>query len=154
MSNEIEVVKNKVGRPLKFNNAAELDQRIKDYFDSCIKEMPVRDKEGNLVLDKYGEVVLEERMIHPFTITGLCFALNCEVETIKNYSYKDEFSESIKHAYKLCQNFAEEQMYTAKNPAGAIFALKNYGWSDKQEIDHTVTQKTITVTMLGDIDDD
>jgi hypothetical protein len=29
-------------------------------------------------------------------------------------------------------------MFTARNPAGAIFALKNYGWRDIQDINHNI----------------
>ena len=127
--NELEVVHNKVGRPLKWNNVEELQLQIDKYFDKCVE------------LEK------------PFTITGLCIALDCDRETIRDYKEKDLFSVPIKNAYRKCQQYAEEQMFTSKNPAGAIFALKNYGWSDKQEIDHTVTQKVITVDMIGSIDD-
>ena len=129
MMNEIVETKNKVGRPLKFQNVAELQSTIDGYFQSCIAED------------------------EPFTITGLCIALDCDKETIRNYKEREEFSSSINRAYKLCEHYAEKQIFKAKNPAGAIFALKNYGWSDKQEIDHTVTSKIITVDMIGSIDD-
>ena len=129
MMNELVETKNKVGRPLKFQNVAELQSKIDDYFKDCIDND------------------------EPITITGLCLTIGTSRDLLLSYSEKDEFHDTILKAKLVCQHYAEKQIFKAKNPAGAIFALKNYGWSDKQEIDHTVTSKIITVDMIGNIDD-
>ena len=127
--NEIVEVKNKVGRPLKYQTVEELQNGINKYFEEC------------------------QQSDRPLTITGLCLALGTTRELLVNYSNKEEFSNTIKIAKEKIANYVEEQCLLVKNPAGAIFLLKNHGFTDKQEIDHTVTQKVITVDMIGNIDD-
>ena len=132
----------KTGRPAKFETIEALQNAIDKYFDSCF-DMDV----------ETGKKI----QVEPFTITGLALALGTSRETLMdiengNGPYSDKsFSDAIKIAKLRCQNFAEKNMFTAKNPAGAIFALKNYGWKDKQEIDTNVSGE-ITVTLEGDLD--
>jgi hypothetical protein len=132
MSNDIELVRRDRGRPSKWNieDNDRLNKLIDGYFEEC----------------KVNSVIP--------TITGLALVLDCDMETIRTYSKNPDFSSSIKRAYNYCFNFVYNGMLTAKNPAGFIFAAKNYGMTDNQTIDHTITQRTITVTMLGDIEDD
>jgi hypothetical protein len=112
------------GRPLKFQDSNEIETKINEYFEYR------REKEM------------------PFTITGLALWLDCEVETLKSYQERDEFSASIKKAYLMCQEYAERQLYTSKNPAGPIFGLKNFGWSDTQKID---VNSTVSYQLPADI---
>lgn len=70
------------------------------------------------------------------TITWLALHLWCEIETIKNYSKKDDFSAPIKEAYLKVQRWYEERLQWT-TPTWAIFALKNFEWKDKTETDHT-----------------
>ena len=128
MSNEM--TNRKVGRPLKFPSVEELQKKIDDYFHD-------RDATGK-----------------PYTITGLALWLDASSrECLLNYQEKDDYFDTITRAKLRCQEFAESQLYTAKSSNGAIFALKNYGWSDARQVDIQNTTKTITVTMIGDIDD-
>ena len=46
---------------------------------------------------------------------------------------KKEFSYTIKRARLLIEILYEEQLQKG-SPTGAIFALKNFGWKDRQEI--------------------
>jgi len=106
----------KRGRPLKFKSVEDLEKKIDAYFAKCDEK--------------------EE----PYTITGLCLALGTYRDVLLDYENLDnrkEFSNAIKRAKLRCQNYAEQQMYLKQNPAGPIFALKNYGWRDKQEIEHS-----------------
>lgn len=105
----------------------------------------------NILIDKYMEDCKQQSIIP--TITGLALVLDCDMNTICEYSKKPEFFSSIKRAYNICFNHIYQGMLTAKNPAGYIFAAKNFGMTDTQQIDHTVTQKIITVDMIGNIDD-
>lgn len=74
------------------------------------------------------------------TITGLALHLDCEIETIKNYQERDEFSAPTKRAYLRVQNGYEKRMHEGA-PTGAIFALKNFGWKDKTEVDQNMSGK-------------
>ena len=64
----------KMGRPLKFKNAEELDKRIDEFYEYC---------------EAKGE---------PLTFERLAVFLNCERTTIYKYEQRDEFSDSIKRA--------------------------------------------------------
>lgn len=100
-----------VGRPLKFGTPEELQSKIDEYFSLCeVKEKPV-------------------------SITGLAIHLDTFRQTLCNYELKDEFVDTIKKAKQKVENFYEERL-TLPNVAGVVFALKNFDWSDKQEINH------------------
>ncbi|MEN6587864.1 MAG: terminase small subunit [Sulfuricella sp.] len=117
----------RTGRPLKFASAEQINKASEDYFQKC---------------EKSGQ---------PITITGLCLVLGTFRDVLLDYAggkydEKDrEFSNSIKRAKLRCEHYAETQAFSGKNPAGAIFALKNYGWSDKQQTEITGEVRTIMV---------
>ena len=100
------------GRPLKFETPQEILTKAKAYFDECLKND------------------------EPITITGLAIALETSRETLMNYEKRDEFFDAVKSVKLVCENYAERHLF-GKNPTGSIFALKNYGWRDKQEVEHT-----------------
>ena len=101
----------KIGRPLKFQSVKELQKQIDSYFDGC---------------EASGE---------PVTVTGLCLALDTSRETVCDYQEKDAFSDTINRAKMRCMNYAEKQLYLARSANGPIFALKNFGWTDRREVD-------------------
>ena len=40
----------------------------------------------------------------------------------------------------MCENFAEQYLYSGKNIVGAIFNLKNnYSWKDESKVTHSFT---------------
>lgn len=78
-----------------------------------------------------------------WTITGLALALDTFRSTLIDYEEKDEFYYTIKKAKEKVHNSYEKDL-RAKGRSGDIFALKNFGWSDKQEIDHTSKGEKIT----------
>ena len=109
------------GRPPFFETKEELDKKIQEYFDDC---------------DRYDQ---------PFTITGLALHLGfCSRQSLYDYEKKEEFSYSIKRAKAMVENAYEKALSTSPSATGAIFALKNFGWKDKQEHDHTTNGKDIT----------
>jgi hypothetical protein len=101
-----------VGRPLKFENAEQIRKAGYEYFDQC--------KESE----------------SPITITGLCMALGTFRVTLLQYAsgkhddVDPEFVNTIKELKQVCENYAESRLFTT-TPTGAIFALKNYDWSDR-----------------------
>lgn len=97
------------GRPLTYKNAEELEEAVKLYFDTTqIK-----------------------------TVTGLAYFLGFESrQSFYDYETRGEFSYTIKRARLFIEMGYEMQLWGTSN-AGAIFALKNFGWKDKQEVEQT-----------------
>lgn len=99
------------GQPPKYRSSEQMQTMIDDYFD------------------------VKKEQSEPFTITGLALWLGFESrQSIYDYEKHGEYSYTIKRARLRIENFAEKKLYTT-TPAGAIFALKNFGWRDKQEIE-------------------
>lgn len=98
------------GAPAKFDKAEDLQASIDDYFEEC--------KTGNV----------------GHTITGLAYHLGFESrQSFYDYEKRDEFSYTIKRA-RLAIEMAYEQKLHGNSNTGAIFALKNFGWTDRQEV--------------------
>ena len=98
------------GRPLKFQSVEEMQRKIDAYFASIPED--------------------------EWTITGLALSLDTYRDVLISYQNKDEFSNTIKRA-KEKVHCAYEKDLRRKGRSGDIFALKNFGWTDKQEIDQT-----------------
>ena len=68
------------------------------------------------------------------TWSGLALYLGFESrQSLEDYKKKDGFTYPIKKALLTIEKYYEQSI-TGKNPAGAIFALKNFGWKDRQEV--------------------
>lgn len=101
---------NKVGRPPMYKSAEELQEKFNEYLET----------ETNL------------------TVTGLALFLGFESrQSFYDYEKKEEFTYTIKRARTFIEKEYEELLRKG-NAGGAIFALKNMGWHDKQLIDHTI----------------
>lgn len=73
------------------------------------------------------------------TLTGACLFLGfCDKTTLYDYRDRPEFSHSIKRLLLFIENGYESALHN-NAVAGPIFALKNFGWRDKQE--HGFTDK-------------
>ncbi len=99
------------GRPRKFKSPRQVVQLINTYFKEC------DDKEKK------------------YTVTGLARALGITRETLLRYEDTAEFTNPIKAAKTRIEEQVEEMLLSGKSPAGPIFWLKNFGWTDKQELD-------------------
>ncbi len=107
-----------IGRTPVFNNSKELEKKIQEYF--------------------------EDDSERPLTITGLC--LYCGFESRQSFydlEKREGFSYTIKKSRLRIENAYEKNLHD-KNPTGSIFALKNLGWSDHQQITHEVTYSDIS----------
>ena len=68
------------------------------------------------------------------TITGLALHLGFESrQSVYDYEKNGLFSYTIKKARLRVENFYEENLM-GDHTAGAIFALKNFGWADNQNV--------------------
>lgn len=126
------------GRPLKFASVEEFQSAVDSYFES-IQEPRV-----------YGDNVVFE----PVTITGLALHLDTTRDLLCDYQEKDEFSDAVKKAKLRCENYAERQLYIGKSATGPIFALKNFGWSDSQDVNlggqkDNPVEANMTVTFIA-----
>lgn len=100
------------GRPLKFKTPELLQAAVDDYFNS-------------LVGSPIGA-----------TITGLAIHLGTFRDVLCDYQERDEFTNTIKAAKQRVEH-AYEQRLINQGRAGDIFALKNFGWKDKHETEHS-----------------
>lgn len=128
----------KIGRPLKYKTAEDMQKVIDKYFEDCDNyHFKTYDENGNEIY---------KHAPKPYTITGLALALDLCRQDLLNYQGKKEFHDTVKRAKQRCENYAEEQLFRQGNCAGVIFNLKNnYGYKDKQEVEAEVSQ-TIKVT--------
>lgn len=102
------------GRPKKISEVDELNNKIKKYFVEC------------------------DNKKEPYTITGLCLALDICRDTLCEYAKNEEFSDTIKKAKLRVENYLEKHLITDTGTTGIIFNLKNnFGWKDKQELEHS-----------------
>jgi len=68
---------------------------------------------------------------------------------LDEYAQRPEFLNSVKKA-KLRVEMEYEKALHSRNPSGPIFALKNFGWTDKQDVELSggVKVKTLADLML------
>ena len=100
------------GRPRKFKNKKELENALEEY-----------------------KAYLEESEKPP-TIAGLAYYTGIERQTLYNYSKKQEYFDTIKRFRDWILMNYEQEAITRGN-GGIVFLLKNYGYTDKQEVEHS-----------------
>jgi hypothetical protein len=93
-------------------------------------------------LDEYFKIT----PVEDITITGVCLHLGIVKDTFYNYAKRKEYKEMVNLARMKVEN-AYEISLRRHGRAGDIFALKNFGWTDKQEINYT---KKPTPTVIVD----
>lgn len=82
------------------------------------------------------DLYFEETSPTEVTITGLALFLGfADRQSLYDYEKNDQFSCIIKRARLRVENRYELRLNTQFS-TGAIFALKNMGWNDKQTIQH------------------
>jgi hypothetical protein len=135
---------NNKGRPPIFKTAEELQSKIDEYFESRKQETTGYDNKGMPVTK-----------MNPPSLTGLALYLGFESrQSIYDYEKNTDFSYTIKRARLKCENFIEEGLYGGEiPPAAGIFALKNFGWSDRHDIDVPSGLK-FTLNIGGEADSD
>ena len=107
-----------MGRPLKFQSVEELQTKVDAYFNETPKD--------------------------EWTITGLALALDTWRSVLCDYEKLDDrsaYSNTIKKAKLKVENGYEVDL-KKHGRTGTIFALKNFDWRDKTEIDAKVESVT------------
>ena len=93
-----------------YKTVEELDLAIQSYFDEYLDEL---------------------------TIPGLAYHLGFESrQSIYDYKEREQFSYSIKRAVLKIESVYAKKL-SGQNVTGIIFALKNMGWKDKTETEHS-----------------
>lgn len=121
--------KRPVGRPRKFNSPEELQEKINEFYDYC-----------------------EAREL-PLSFERLSTFIGIDRKTIYNYEKKDEYFHSIKEVReRIMADLMEKGLNGSINSTFGIFCLKNYGYSDRQDIvaSNTNVNKNIDVSNLTD----
>lgn len=126
----------KNGRPAKFDSVEQLETMVNDYLENPPKKT---------VITKDGPMD-----VPAITITGLALHLGFESrQSLYDYEKNDKFSYIIKKARLHVENSYEFQLQFG-NSTGAIFALKNMDWNDKQQ---TEISGGLSVTSKKTLDD-
>lgn len=111
-------LKIKMGRPLKYQNAQELENEINQYFKMCQHERQIPG------------------------ICGLANYLGLSRNTLLRYekdSDKEDYNEVIERARTTIESVNEQILYS-KNNSGAIFIMKNnFGYNAEQKT-HNVNE--------------
>ena len=100
----------------KYENEKELMEKVEAYFN----ETPPKEQ----------------------TRAGLCVYLGISKNTFLNYhkgTLGDKIAEVMDWACTRLENKYELDLNHKPNPTGPIFALKQYGWKDAQEVDAKVS---------------
>jgi hypothetical protein len=97
------------GRPLRFETPADLKTEADLYFEGTDRP----------------------------TLAGLAYALGIDRQTLYNYKKRDGFFDIIKNYRDRVEVKYEERLIYDNQPTGVIFALKNMGWKDKVEQEHS-----------------
>lgn len=107
------------GRPPFYTDPKKLEAKVKDYFDNCPDKRTIYAKDGTVLA-----------IVPELTITGLVLHLGfCDRQSFYDYGKIDKFSCTIKKARTLIEKEYECLLKRGLG-AGAIFALKNFGWRD------------------------
>lgn len=101
-----------MARPPIFQTAEEFEAVADAYFESC---RPTSLSDGDIP-----------------TVNGLCLALGMTRKTLWDYANKPEFCDAVEKARTRLE-MAWERRLAGTACTGAIFWLKNQGWSDKTE---------------------
>jgi len=105
------VPRRKIGRPRVIESPEEMDRRLDEYLELCAE---------------YEE---------PVTIMGMVLHMGfVDRNALDEYEKRDGFSRPVKRA-KAAIALSYELRLDRDRPTGAIFALKNMGWSDQQTIE-------------------
>lgn len=118
-----------MGMTPMYSKPEKLQKKIDEYFKSGVKKRQVEVGKGE------SKKVIE---IPVPTITGLVlFCGFCDRQSFYAYEKKEKFSYTIKRARTMIEQVYEEGLQLTGG-SGPIFALKNFGWVDKTEVEQNV----------------
>lgn len=109
----------------RYATSKEFDKAVDDYVETCKIS---------------GEKV---------TLTGLCLHMGFTSRaSLDSYSKNAEFTSSVQRARLLVEHSYEQDLrQKGLSPVSSIFALKNFGWQDKVENQHTADEDFIDMVF-------
>lgn len=113
------------GRPRKYESPDVFDAKVDEFVELCkANDEPVSWTGMALHLGFYGRAEMD------------------------NYAEYDGFSNSVKRAKAIVERSYEVGTAKGVIPAAmGIFALKNMKWTDRQELDHTSSDGSMSLTQ-------
>lgn len=122
---------NPVGRPPKYKTAEALQKKIAQYFKDGFRTKKI-------IVRQFGREKIVDLPV--ITITGLVLYCGfCDRHSFYDLEKDKKFSHTIKKARSFIEREYEEILATTGN-TGAIFALKNFGWSDTLKVETNETK--------------
>jgi hypothetical protein len=86
--------------------------------------------------EAYFDYCLENK--EPPTASGLAWHLGfASRQSLWDYKKDDAYKQLISRAMLFVEYGYERQMANGRGDGGIVFALKNFGWTDKQQIEHS-----------------
>lgn len=117
----------KVGRPLKIETPEQMEKILNEYFETT-----------------------DESKI---TITGICLALGVDKSTFYDYESREGYKDIVRQARMIVENSYEISL-RENGRTGDIFALKNFGWKDKMEVETNKQELSKLDELLQEIKKD
>lgn len=117
----------KVGRPLKIETPEQMEKILNEYFATT-----------------------DESKI---TITGICLALGVDKSTFYDYESREGYKDIVRQARMIVENSYEISL-RENGRTGDIFALKNFGWKDKMEVETNKQELSKLDELLQEIKKD
>lgn len=77
-------------------------------------------------------------------------------QSMYDYEKKEGFSHVVNRVKLFIERHYEQQVAQGRGDGAVVFMLKNFGWSDKQEIDHQSSDGSMrptTIQLTGPDDD-
>ena len=99
----------KVGRPLKIESPEQMEKILNEYFETTPE--------------------------NKITLTGICLALDLDKNNFYEYEKREGYEKIVKRARMIVEN-SYEMSLRENGRTGDIFALKNFGWRDKMEVEN------------------
>lgn len=128
-------------RPKTIKTPEEFYHKVEDYFEWVRGEFHWdvgSDEDGNPIDEK-----IWDRDPEPVTITGLCLHLGfASKQSLYDYCSYEDFKDVANWARLRVENYYEKGLH-GRTVTGHIFALKNMGWSDRREVDHTTNGNSL-----------
>lgn len=104
--------------------------------------------EMDRLVDEYVALKVEAKA--PITLMGMILHLGLSSrESLDGYADRPGFADSVKKAKAIIAETYERRLH-GPQPAGAIFALKNMGWSDRLDVSSQSVSANIDFGRLSD----
>jgi hypothetical protein len=145
--------KNPGGRPRAYDTPEELHLLVENYFKSCEPQPLINQVTGEPYLDKQGQPIMYGHV--PPSVAGLAYALGFKSrQSLFDYADNPMFMDIIMRAKLRIEIYNNTRLYDKDGVQGAKFNLTvNYGYIEKQGLEHSGEVKLPTITIKRAKDD-